>query len=277
MTGCTIADNSTNGPGGGVYFWDSLDGTFDYCIFAGNTALGQGGGFYCTDDAAPSLSHCTFYGNSGSDAGGISCTDASSLDVQNTVVSFSTGGQAVACDGGSSAELTCCDVYGNAGGDWVGCIAGQDTIAIRFNISEDPLFCQPESLDFTLDSLSICFYDTECGLIGALEAGCAGASSVEMSPSETLRFGLLANRPNPFSPSTRLVFTLPEKARVVLTIHDATGRRVAVLTDRRYGAGVHHVTWNGRHESDSSVSPGVYFCHLDAGDHSARQKIVLVR
>jgi flagellar hook assembly protein FlgD len=100
---------------------------------------------------------------------------------------------------------------------------------------------------------------------------------LEEDHPDILEFRLLANRPNPFSPSTRLVFTLPETEHVVLGIHDATGRRVAILADRRYGAGVHHIAWDGRHESGSPVSPGVYFCHLRAGDRSAKQKIVLVR
>ena len=48
----------------------------------------------------------------------------SSTTLQNSVIAFSTEGEAIygdVCD----PALTCCDVYGNAGGDYVGCIADQ--------------------------------------------------------------------------------------------------------------------------------------------------------
>lgn len=50
--------------------------------------------------------------------------------------------------------------------------------------------------------------------------------------------------PNPFNPATELRFELPERARVVLTVHDLLGRVVARLADAIYPAGSHSVRWN---------------------------------
>jgi hypothetical protein len=66
----------------------------------------------------------------------------------------------------------CCDVYGNAGGDWVGCIAGQDSI--NGNMCKDPFFCDADNGDFTLAANSPCLPDNNsCSeLIGAYGLGC---------------------------------------------------------------------------------------------------------
>jgi len=103
-----------------------------------------------------------------------------SLGIANTIIAFSQDGEAVYCHGGSNPTLTCCDVYGNEGGDWVGCI--EDQYGINGNISEDPLFCDPENEDFTLHCISPCAPFTppnpECDLIGAWPIGCGGTPTV---------------------------------------------------------------------------------------------------
>ena len=96
-----------------------------------------------------------------------------------TIVAFSVSGDGVHTYGG--ATLRCCDIYGNAGGDWIGSIAGQ--LGLDGNISEDPLFCDPETLDFTLHPDSPCAPFTppnpECDLIGAWPVGCSPTPMLE--------------------------------------------------------------------------------------------------
>jgi len=94
-----------------------------------------------------------------------------------TIVAFSASGRGVYTH---DAILTCCDIYGNAGGDWVGEIASQ--YGINGNISYDPLFCDPENLDFTLHADSPCAPfsppNPECDLIGAWPVGCGPTPTV---------------------------------------------------------------------------------------------------
>ena len=108
-------------------------------------------------------------------AGGIYFHAFDIPSLENTVIAFSSAGAAVYCDG-PEPTLTCCDVYGNAGGDWVGCIAGQ--YGINGNICEDPLFCDPQNGDLTLQGCSPCAPfsppNPECDLIGAWPIGCGG-------------------------------------------------------------------------------------------------------
>jgi hypothetical protein len=81
-------------------------------------------------------------------------------------------------DAGSSPTLICCDLYGNEGGNWIGCIA--DQYGVNGNMSEDPLFCDPDNEDFTLREDSPCAPANSggCGLIGAVPVGC-GATALE--------------------------------------------------------------------------------------------------
>ncbi|MCY3594558.1 MAG: cache domain-containing protein [Bacteroidetes bacterium] len=56
-------------------------------------------------------------------------------------------------------------------------------------------------------------------------------------PSE---FVLHGNYPNPFNPSTRIQFDLPERAQVTLQVSDVLGRRVMELPSQVFEAGVNH-------------------------------------
>jgi hypothetical protein len=120
------------------------------------------------------ITECTFFGNSAGTAGGIlHMTLDDSLIVENTIVSFSSQGEGV---DGWLIGLRCSDIYGNQGGDWVGGI--EDQFGVNGNISEDPLFCDPENDDFTLEDCSPCAPfsppNPGCDLIGAWPIGCGG-------------------------------------------------------------------------------------------------------
>jgi hypothetical protein len=274
ITDCVISGNSTEDKGGGIFCRNGSAPSIEGCIITGNTASTKGGGLYFHNDCHPTVDSCTLYGNSASEGGGISAESASIVLVTNTIIAFSTGGQAVHCDGGSSVLLGCCDVYGNAGGDFVGCVEDQDSIGDNF--CEDPLFCNPDSLDFRLEASSPCL-GGECVLVGAVSDMCGDLSAVPDREVGRTTFRLLTNRPNPSTNITQIVFSMPGPAQAVIEIHDAAGRRIALLADRRYEAGVHRIKWDGKDSQGRLVSPGVYFCRFAAGDQIASQKIVLLK
>ena len=72
--------------------------------------------------------------------------------------------------------------------------------------------------------------------------------------------------PNPFSAggTTSLRFSLREAADVRLEVFDASGRRVAVLVDKRLPSGPAVAAWDGADERGRQVAPGVYFYRLSA-------------
>jgi len=74
---------------------------------------------------------------------------------------------------------------------------------------------------------------------------------------------LRGNWPNPFNPTTTVGFALPQAGPVRLTIHDARGRLVRVLSDEISTAGDHRIAWDGRDAAGQPVASGVYLARLE--------------
>jgi len=69
---------------------------------------------------------------------------------------------------------------------------------------------------------------------------------------------LRPNYPNPFNPTTKLRFDLPEPATVSLAIYDLLGRKVTDLATGRYEAGYHSAVWNA-----ADIASGVYLARFN--------------
>ncbi len=89
---------------------------------------------------------------------------------------------------------------------------------------------------------------------------------------------LRQNLPNPFGTRTSIGFDLARRDRVSLGIYDVTGRLVRSLVDGGVlESGTHQLEWNGHDDGGALVSPGLYFCRLDAGAVSETRRIVFAR
>jgi hypothetical protein len=88
---------------------------------------------------------------------------------------------------------------------------------------------------------------------------------------ETESFALYPNSPNPFRERTSVSFSLGERSRAALTVHDASGRKVASLVDEELVAGVHTVNWH------TTLPSGMYFCLLESKGLTAVHRMVIVR
>lgn len=87
-----------------------------------------------------------------------------------------------------------------------------------------------------------------------------------------LEFKLANNYPNPFNPSTKIKFSLPQESDVVLEIHNSLGQVVATLVNGRLNSGFHEVQWNAE-----NMSSGVYFYKIKTDHNSAIQKMILMK
>jgi hypothetical protein len=85
-------------------------------------------------------------------------------------------------------------------------------------------------------------------------------------------FKLSQNYPNPFNPSTQISFSLPKASVVKLVVYDMTGREITSLVNEFRQAGNHNVTFDA-----SSLSSGVYFYKIIAGDFTETKKMVLMK
>jgi hypothetical protein len=86
------------------------------------------------------------------------------------------------------------------------------------------------------------------------------------------KFELSQNYPNPFNPSTRINYQLPNDGNVKISVFDNSGKEVMTLVNGFKTAGYYSVDMNA-----STLSSGVYFYHLTAGDFSAVKKMLLVK
>ena len=98
-------------------------------------------------------------------------------------------------------------------------------------------------------------------------------------PKETV---LLRNYPNPFNPETWIPYQLANPAQVALTIYDMNGQLVRHIALGHQAAGMYQsrsraIYWDGRNQLGESVSSGLYFYTLTAGDFTATRRLVILK
>ena len=93
--------------------------------------------------------------------------------------------------------------------------------------------------------------------------------------TETSRvFALFPTRPNPFSPTTVVRFTLDVEGHASLQVFDPAGRMVRTLISDKLPAGAHQVVWDGCNEEGHPLGGGVYFLRFESGDRAIVRKVV---
>jgi hypothetical protein len=86
------------------------------------------------------------------------------------------------------------------------------------------------------------------------------------------RFALGQNFPNPFNPSTQIVFSLERSDHIRLDVYDIAGHHLTTLAEGRYSAGEHAVIWDA-----GSQPSGVYFYRLETDSGIQTRKMLLIK
>jgi hypothetical protein len=126
--------------------------------------------------------------------------------------------------------------------------------------NEDPLLPWGQGVD-TLDT-----YD--CDWWVKVDDDVAGVPDV---------FELRQNYPNPFNPSTTIEFSIPERAEVTMTIYNVLGQAVRTFNAGSQNVGTYRIVWDGTNDFGMTVSTGVYFYTVRAGEHTATKKMVYMK
>jgi hypothetical protein len=82
----------------------------------------------------------------------------------------------------------------------------------------------------------------------------------------------LQNFPNPFNPSTKITFILPEAGIVKLTIHNIIGEVISTLVNKRMEEGIHSVVFDA-----SSLPSGIYIYQIEVNDFVSTKKMILIK
>ena len=90
-------------------------------------------------------------------------------------------------------------------------------------------------------------------------------------------YALHHNYPNPFNPTTTILYDVPKEGLVSLTIYDLMGREITKLMNTRMDAGYYSMQWNGRNSFGSMVSAGVYFYQIQINGFVQTKKMLLLK
>lgn len=91
------------------------------------------------------------------------------------------------------------------------------------------------------------------------------------------RFVLRKNYPNPFNPSTTIVYELPVGARVKLEVFNLLGQKVRTLVNKNQAVGLHQIQWDGKDDKGLGLSSGVYVYRLKAGTFNKSMKMLFLK
>ncbi len=133
--------------------------------------------------------------------------------------------------------------------------------------------------NFGIDSV---FYDQDFGFSQSILRGCIVDGVVygdttltdvddEKNSIPTV-YRLEQNCPNPFNPSTKISWQTPIGGWQTLKVYYVLGNEVATLVNEYKNAGSYEINFDA-----SSLSSGIYFYHLQAGDFVETKKMLLLK
>jgi choice-of-anchor B domain-containing protein len=99
-----------------------------------------------------------------------------------------------------------------------------------------------------------------------------GVTSVRHNRSPVSDFSLSQNFPNPFNPTTTIVFTLPREERVRFSVLNVLGQEIFLVEDRIRPAGTHTIQLHA-----ALLNSGVYFYKLVAGSFVAVKTMTVLK
>ncbi|MCZ6776871.1 MAG: T9SS type A sorting domain-containing protein, partial [Ignavibacteria bacterium] len=90
-------------------------------------------------------------------------------------------------------------------------------------------------------------------------------------------FAVSPNYPNPFNPTTTIVYQLPSASNVQLVVYDILGQKIKTIVNERLERGRYTVTWDGRNDAGLPVSSGIYMFRFEAADFMKIHKMMLLK
>jgi len=152
-------------------------------------------------------------------------------------------------------------------------VAGRTSFTIPASSSDTlTVVFTPGAVQSYLDTLRINSNAPGSPTLVPLTGNGSPAVSVGQGEGIPTTFALRQNHPNPFNPSTRISYDLPEASYVSLKVYNTLGQEAAALVNGMQTAGSYSVDF-----SASALSSGVYFYRLSAGEFVSMKKMLLLK
>lgn len=90
-------------------------------------------------------------------------------------------------------------------------------------------------------------------------------------------FTLGQNYPNPFNPTTNIAFSLAAESHVELTVFNMLGQRVRTLVNEVRSDGSYVVIFDGHDDRGNTLSSGIYFYRMVAGNDIITKRMMFVK
>jgi hypothetical protein len=87
----------------------------------------------------------------------------------------------------------------------------------------------------------------------------------------------LFNSPNPFNPSTTILYNLPLAGLVQVSVYNIRGQLVRSLLSDYQAAGEHEIEWDGTDNSQRVMPSGVYLCQVSVNGDQVIRKMSLLK
>ncbi|MDP3150106.1 MAG: YCF48-related protein [Ignavibacteria bacterium] len=104
------------------------------------------------------------------------------------------------------------------------------------------------------------------------DGGYTYSNEIEVDLNIPVEFALAQNYPNPFNPVTTINYSLAARSKVDLKVYNILGKQVVNLVNQIQEAGNYTIDFDA-----SKLASGVYFYELNAGQFSAKKKMVLLK
>ncbi len=118
-----------------------------------------------------------------------------------------------------------------------------------------------------------------CEFTHFIDDGDVGIDEEFAIQTPCLNARLLGNFPNPFNPSTTIMFEILSNLgdSAVIKIYNIRGELVKILVVNVQGKGIYEVNWNGTDRNLKSCASGTYFYTISVGDNVLSSKMVLLK
>jgi poly(beta-D-mannuronate) lyase len=92
------------------------------------------------------------------------------------------------------------------------------------------------------------------------------------SKNNTSSYILYQNHPNPFNPSTKISYSIPQYSFVMIKVYDIIGNEVETLVNQTQSAGSYNIDFKV-----SQISSGIYFYQFKAGNYIQTKKMAIIK